>query len=251
MYLLVILVCDSRIVSKHFFHRSLGYRISTSPVGEQVFADHGRNSQQACRARVYHSESIDQVRPRDVRVRIDKDVPVVVRAQPVALLGHVDVLVLVEVPARRVRRVEDLGAVVLVHGAFLLQTVEIEVGVVRHGRGQDRVQAVPDVVAPDVLLEVGEDQEVGQTLEDGHDLDGQPVVGLGRAGLHDEQDPRRVGKAFAHGIRGRPQRCLRVIFAAGRIGLFGWQKHCRGRGCGLGVSLGHGHGRCRSCRSCV
>lgn len=196
----IILVGNSRILSDEVMHGCLGDDIATSSVAEGHGPDQGHDAEVFLLGRVELTQRVGEVRPGNIRVGIDEDVPVVVGSQAVGLLGHVDVLVLVQVPSGTVGAFDALDAVVLVNGALLLQAVEVEVVVVFLGLVEHRLEAVTDVEATDVLVEIGEEEVVGETLQCSHYLHRQFVIGLGGTGFHNEQNPRCVWEARTDGV---------------------------------------------------
>lgn len=133
------------------------------------------------------AQHLDHVRPVDVRVGIDVDVPLVVGAHPVRHVRLADVLVLVEVP-RFAAGVAPLLAALLVDEAILLAAVQVEVAVVILGFLDRVLENVIYAVAHQRLLHVGEGEEVGQAPGHGHELSGEAIVRLARTRLDDEKN---------------------------------------------------------------
>ena len=95
-----------------------------------------------------------QIRPAELRVRLDKDEPFLVRPQLDVLLHHGQELPLVEIP----RLLADGIVQGYARGAAVLdRALEVEVGVSGFCRVADVGQRVVDGVGLDVLRKVGED----------------------------------------------------------------------------------------------
>ena len=195
----VVLVADAGVLAGELLHGGLAHDVAGAAVAEAKVVHHGDAAEVVLAGRLELAQPLDEVGPQDVGVGVHKDVPVVAGLHLVRLLGHVHVLVFVEAPPF-LAGIAQLVAVVLVDHAPLLAAVEIEVYVAVLGRGEDRLEAVVDVVAGDVLLQVAEEEEVGQALEHRHELRGDLAEGLAGARLHDEQDAARVGEAVAEGV---------------------------------------------------
>lgn len=141
-------------------------------------------------------QHLDHIRPVDVRVGVNVNVPVVVGA---LLVGHVrlaHVLVLVQVP-RLTASVAPFLAALLVDETFLLATPQIEVTIVIFSFADSVAEDVVDTVAHDGLFHIGENEEIGQALGHGHELGGEAVVGLAGTRLDDEEDLGKVGEMGA------------------------------------------------------
>jgi hypothetical protein len=102
------------------------------------------------------------VRPKHIRIGVDEEVPFVSWSGGVGLLGHVDILVLVECPALS-RRVLAFVAGFLIDGTIPLAPIEIEIAVSILRLGKNSIQAVLDVLSRDGLLHVAEDEVVRET----------------------------------------------------------------------------------------
>ncbi|KAL2258862.1 hypothetical protein VTK26DRAFT_7646 [Humicola hyalothermophila] len=198
------------MLADKILHGGPADQVARAAVAEVEVVDQRDASEVQPLVRVQLPQPLHQVRPEHVGVGVDKQVPVVAGAHAVRLLGDVDVLVLVQVPALP-RRVPELVAVFLVDETPLLAAVQVEVGIPLLRLGQHGREAVVDVDAANVLVHVAEDEVVGQALEHGHDLGGHARKGLGRARLHDQQHPARVGEAVAR-VGGR-------IIGVGRVAL--------------------------------
>lgn len=168
----VVLVGNTRIFPNKVLHGCLRDNIATSSMAKSHRPDQGDNAEVFLLVWVELPERIHQIWPGDVRVCIDKDVPVIAGSQSVGLFSHVDILVLVKVPSCAIRALDVLDTAILVNGTLFLQAVEIKVAIVLLGLVENRLEAVTDAVAADALLEIGKEEEIGETFQGSHYLHG-------------------------------------------------------------------------------
>ena len=208
----VVLVADAGILPHERLHRRAADDVARTAVAEHEVVDQRHAPEVQLLRRVQLSQPLHQVGPHDVGVCVDEEVPVVPGPHRVRLLGDVDVLVLVEVPALP-GGVAQLVAALLVDEAPFLAAVQVEVRVPLLDLGQHRRQAVVDLAAGDVLLHVAEDERVGQALEHCQQLRRHACEGLRLARLHHQEHVARVREAVAVRVDRRTRSVL-----AGRLG---------------------------------
>lgn len=187
------------MVSNHVVHSRLRDDVAAATMAKDEVANHGDTTEIVLILGVEVLEPLDKRGPEHVGIGVDVNIPVVVGTHAVRLLGDVDVFVLVEIPAL-ILAYSQLVAALLIGLASLLAAVEIKVLVTFHGLGKNLVKTVPNVVVCNGLVEVGEDEVLGQALEHGHELRRDLVEGLGGARLHDDEDIARVGEGVADGV---------------------------------------------------
>ena len=195
-----VVVLDRR-VGLELLHRRLRQDVSAAAVVEVAVLRGLEATEEVVLVRIKGAQHLDHVRPVDVRVGVDVDVPFVVGTHSVRHVGLANVLVLVEVP-RLAAGIAPFLAALLVDEAFLLTAVEVEVAVAVLGILDRVLEDVIYAVSHQRLLHVGEDEEVGQAPGHGHELGGEAVIGLAGARLDDEQDLGEIGEVCADGVDG-------------------------------------------------
>ena len=179
-------------------------------------------------------EPVQQVRPHQVRVRLDEDVPLLVRVQFERARRHREELPLVEPPAfvvdfarraafaadgaaefRGVERLAAVGAQSAPEREVWVRVFEVVVDV-----GED----VVDFVAVEVFGVVGEDEGVGVAFEGCGEVGGEFVFDFGGAGAHYDEDIFAAVEFFAGKV---------FFFFVGCWGCYGCGLRC-GLCCGVG-----------------
>lgn len=184
---------DARDALHHLLHHGARDNIATTTVGKGLVVDHGDTTNVGLALGRMLPQPDNEVGPDDVGIGLSKHIPVHVRALLPGALDHVEELVLVQVPGT----LDALGAGVLGDGARRLGAVQGELAVGLADGVVDAVEDVLQVVLADLLLKVGEDEEVRQALHAGEQVRRDLGEALGGARLHDEQDAPGVGEALA------------------------------------------------------
>lgn len=156
-------------------HRRLRYDECRASMGKNIITNHDLAAIVQRLVRVELGDPLQQVRPDQVSVRLDEDIPLLVRIHLQSAVDHGQELPLVESPssvvvltngsalsadfARKLIFVEILSA------SFLDVKVVLEVVVVGFDVVGDVSQNVVDLLALEVLSVVGEDDKVRIALE--------------------------------------------------------------------------------------
>lgn len=140
-------------------------------------------------------QPVDQVRPYDISIGLDEDVPLGIWHRFQCPVNHGQELPLVQLPSRVVGL--SKGTVLVVAPFFISQTfaanllqtvVDVELGLAVHGCFGHVAENIIGRHAADSFLVVGEDGVIGNTLEGCAELHGDLLLRLGGARLQDNKD---------------------------------------------------------------